>query len=582
MQRARTPGDGPYPIPPSDAEVRTNIEIPLRSGEVLRGDLYVPVGQEPPWPAIFEITPYGAQNLAAEGRTYAGRGFLFLAVDCRGRYRSEGEWEPLAHERADGHDVIAFLAGHDLCNGRIGARGQSYSGYNQLLIAVDAPPALQALCVGVAPGDPFHNAPFQGGAYDLNDLFWLFDMTGRINCGDNDDPDAPNDAHPSEETEAEDAEFDRLFDRALTTRPFRDIDLRLGLYHAHFRDWIAHWALDDYWKARSVLPHVKRINVPVLHVSGLWDGNGRGATQFYEALRDTGNAGSDAQKLLLGAWTHDFEAPDCTDLPDTETAMIDRAALRDPMNEEMAWFDRHLKDIPLGQSMVARVETYVTGAHRWAKFEDWPPPQAEETGFHLNDSSLLRAAPTKATTRSYVFDPADPTPYGPDEIDAERIPFDNAILQGERDDLLIFDSAPVTGDPLVLVGPLGARIFASADAPDFDIVVSVYDLYPDGRSIFLADGILRARFQQGFDRPQPVPAGEVKDFMIDLWHIAHAFQPGHRLRLQVASGASLRFDVNGCTGGDLATDTGMRKATITIHSGPQTPSRLIAHKLERL
>jgi len=586
VHTGRNVGSRPFPVPHSDDTVQTNVCITMDDGVVLRGDLYIPTHVEAPFPAIVEITPYGAQTLAPEGRTYASRGFLFLAVDCRGRYRSEGEWTPLAYDRSDGHQVLRWLEAHRLCNGNIGTRGHSYCGYNQLLMAIDAPDSLKAMAVGVAPGDPFYNTPFQGGAYDLNDLFWLLDMNGRVSSEDKDDKkgkfdeedeDDEEDEEDEEDT-PEEKEHDALLDYALSARPFTDVDLRLGIYHPHFREWVSHWQLDDYWRARSVLPHVDRINVPTLHISGLWDGNGRGATLFYETFRHGKGCHSAAQKLLLGPWNHDLEAPDCDDLPESEMDAIERAAMRDSMNEEMAWFDHHLLGLPLGTSMEKRVEVFLTGINRWFKFDDWPIPGAERLGFYLSNEGgkrrLALSSPAGEDSVSYRFDPLNPTPYGHEDTDAERMPFDNSQIQKERKDILLFDTVPVKDQPVALVGPVRARIFASADAADYDIVVSIYDVYPDGRSIFLTDGMLRARFQESYETPGPVPPGEIREFDIDAWHIAHVLQRGHRLRLQIASGSHLRFDVNGCTGNDLASDTQTRTARVTIHFGASRPSRI--------
>lgn len=593
IHTGRDVGPRPFPIPDSDNTVMTNVSIPLKDGISLRGDLYVPTHIEPPYPAILEITPYGAQTLAREGRTYSSRGYLFLAVDCRGRYRSEGEWVPLTYDRVDGQQVIQWLERHRFCNGYIGTRGHSYCGYNQLLMAIEAPESLKAMVVGVAPGDPFYNTPFQGGAYDLNDLFWLLEMTGRVTPEDKEtekgkfEEKEPLDEDPEDDEEEEDSEeekeHDALLDYALTTRPFRNVDLRLGIYHSHFREWISHWKLDDYWKERSVLPHVDKIDVPALHISGLWDGNGRGSTLFYGALRKEKGKNSEKQKLLIGPWNHDLKAPDCDDLPESEMEAIERAAMRDSMNEEMAWFDHHLMGIPLGKSMGSRVEIFLTGINRWFKFKDWPLPDSERVKIYLNGDknrrSLSPSPPTKEQVQGYKFNPLNPTPYGHEDTDAERMPFDNSQIQKERKDILLFDSEKVVGEPMALVGPLQARIFASANTPDYDIVVSLYDLYPDGRSIFLTDGILRARFQQSFENPQCVPLEEIREFNIDAWHIGHVLRPGHKLRLQIASGSHLRFDINSCTGNDLASDTETRKSQVQIYCGPSWPSHIVVDRL---
>lgn len=581
----------PSPVPPSSRDVRTNIALATADGTQLVGDLYIPRGT-PPFPAVLQITPYKARDLARLGEIYAARGYLFLALDARGRYRSGGRWTPLVYDQADGHAAIEWLARHELCNGRVGMRGHSYCGYNQLLAAIDAPQALQAVVATVAPGDPFVNVPFVGGAYDISDLLWLLGMTGRV-CQDEtpdeefgirrfgtdytdenpygDDPPDAGGAAP-----AVDAALQEQWDAALRQRPFAEIDLRLGLHHEAFREWITHWQLDDYWQERSVGARLGRIRAPALFISGWWDNNGRGATQFYRGLRERMTEDAPPARLLMGPWTHGLKAPYCGDLPAGEAQLIGRAAGRDELNDEFAWLDSHLRDNPPGPSTGARASLYLTGVHRWQDYEDWPPPQTRETAWFLRAGGVLDTAAPDGTggTTCYRFDPDDPTPYARPELGAERAPFDTAALAAAREDIVVFESAPLA-TPLALVGEVSALLYAQADTPDFDLCVKLLDRYPDGRAIYLTDGVLRARFRAGWNRPVTVTPGEVYPCRIDLWHVGHVLRPGHVLRVEVASAAFRRIDVNPCTGGDLATETGSRVARVCLHHSPLHPSQIL-------
>lgn len=593
MERGLDPGPEPFPLPAPTERVHTGVRVVVRDGCELVGDLYVPAGT-PPFPAVLERTPYGAQRCARTGRRYARLGYLFLALDVRGRYRSAGAFVPLESEADDGHDAIRWLASHALCNGRVGTRGESYGGTIQLLAASTRPPGLAAMVVGVAPGDPFDDVPFQGGACDVGDVNWVLSLAGRTDESDHllpfedeerdveDDPEEDTDDDgPDPRAEIEefaDATSRRLTLDALRARPFRELDLRLGARSDVFRTWLDHWRADAFWERQSVLPRVASIDVPVLHVSGVWDGNGRGAVTFFRALREraASPAAREHQRLLIGPWDHDLDEPPPGDLPEHAARDVARGALRDPMNDEVAWFERHLRGVELPAP--ARVTWFVTGADRWFELEEWPPP-SQSAELHLaptagGSGALVTRVPGAETVATLHCDPDDPAPYGPDDV-TDRGPFDlRRSPVADRSDVCDLRSAPLES-PLLVMGDVRARVWWSSDAPDGDLYLQLADEHPDGRIVFLTDGILRARFRQGFDREVPVPPDEPVELDVDLWHLAHEFGAGHRVVLRAQSSALDRFDVNPCTGGSLADDTTARRAVQRLHGGPAHPSRLL-------
>ena len=606
------------PVTETSEQLFTNQIITASNGVELVADLYVPAGK-PPFPAIVQITPYGAQQLATAGEIYATRGYLFLAVDARGRYRSAGEWEPMANDQADGHSVINWIAGHTLCNGRVGTRGHSYSAYNQLLGAIDAPPALQAMVVCSAPGDPLENAPFQGGAFDINNFLWLLNMSGRTNQKTFDAEDfsikrfgADLDAlveNPYAESKDEDKEEDKdkdkggeegkdvskqqqqkkeallaAIDTALMARPFKDLDLRFGTRLNLFREWLEHWQQDEYWQLRSVSQRLDRTAVATLHISGWWDRNVRGTARCYHGMQEqaASHAARQKQRLLIGPWNHELKAPDCSALPEEEARQILRAARHDEFNDEFAWFDQHLMDIEPGPSTRARVRLFVTGLYRWLEFDDWPPAGSQADsyfpGADNNEDGPGRLLPVSVeggrTESVYRFDPQHPTPFSEATIPAEPAPFDNRHLEQTRDDMLLFDMEPIQA-PLALAGESSLIVFAHADVPDFDLYARLLDVHPDGRAIYLCDGIIRARFRKGRQHAQAVVAGEISSYQIDLGPLGHVLRVGHYLRLELASSAFRRFDINACSGGNLAEETTAQQATISIVHSASHPSRLI-------
>lgn len=558
-------GAGPWP-PSSGGFQRPHVRIPLPDGLELIGDLYRPAG-EGPWPVIVERTPYGAAALRPLGECYAAHGYLFLAVDVRGRFRSAGEWDPLTHEKSDGAAVIRWAAALPECNGRVGTRGHSYAGVNQLLAAPHSGPSLRAMVVGVAPADAFDNVPFQGGAYHLDDFLWAWlqaGPTGQLL----EERGAERDEEDEEEDEPSGARRDERGDlllEALHQRPFVDADVRLGLRVPYFREWVRHWRRDAYWRARSWLPDLRGARIPALHISGWWDSNGRGAALAFEAM----GGASGGQRLLLGPWGHDLEPPALTDLPEHERALIRRAARRDAFTDELAWFEQHLNGY--GRKLPA-AEVFVTGAWQWIEAADWPPPGVAVRSWFLRPEGGLDVLPSPRGRRSYRFDPAEPNPVNSWGVPVELAPYDTT--PDVREDVLVYRSEPLTQGVLAL-GDVRLLLRAITTARDIDWVARLVDEYPDGRTICVRDGVLRARFRAGYERPRPVTPDRPAIYAIDLWHVGHLFRIGHRLRVEIASSALGRWDVNPGDGGDLATSAGATSSAQTILHGGRHGSRLL-------
>jgi putative CocE/NonD family hydrolase len=543
-----------HAAPPSSASMpsRTNLRIVMQDGVDLVGDLYLPAGSGP-WPVIVERTPYGAATLKTLGEIYAGHGYLFLAVDVRGRYRSGGIWDPAAHEKSDGPEVLQWAARLPECNGRVGTRGHSYSGMNQLLAAPLAGPCLRAMVCSSAPADPFENVPFQGGAYDLSDYMWAWQNTGATSQPDDNSPAA-----------------DLRVEQCLTSRPLIDADIRLGLRNPFIREWMQHWRRDDYWKARSWLPGLPGTQIPTLHLSGWWDNNGRGSVLAYHALG--GKAGT--QRLVLGPWNHQFKTPWLDDLPEPEQALVAQAAKRDVFRDELAWFDRYLKaDGPLnaGTRELPSAEIFITGAWRWIEAAEWPPQGVTVRPWYLTAGGGVNQTAIARGERQYHFDPTRPNSVRGKHFPVELAPHDTS--QDVRDDVLVYRSKPLEQEMLAL-GDVRVLIRGATTARDIDWVARLVDEYPDGRSICLRDGILRARFRNGYARPRlPVP-NKPADYTVVLWHVGHLFRPGHRVRVEICSSALGRWDVNPGDGGDLATSTTPVPSVQTVFHGGLGGTRL--------
>jgi len=103
------------------------------------------------------------------------------------------------------------------------------------------------------------------------------------------------------------------------------------------------------------------------------------------------------------------------------------------------------------------------------------------------------------------------------------------------------------------------------------------DVYPHGRAVKLGPvtGVVRARYRNGFEREELLEPGEVARYEIDLGHIAHSFQPGHRIRIDLTSSAYPHIAPNQNTGNPVATDTEWNTANQIIFHSREYPSRIV-------
>jgi putative CocE/NonD family hydrolase len=250
--------------------------------------------------------------------------------------------------------------------------------------------------------------------------------------------------------------------------------------------------------------------------------------------------------------------------------------------DNLAWFDAMLKGKENGIAAEKPVHYYVMGdptdekapGNVWRDADTWPPAVAETPYYLHTTGELSTSHPAENGSRSYKYDPAQPVPtIGGAELGANIGPRDQRSVES-RSDVLLFTSA-VLETPLEVTGRIRARLYVSSDCPDTDFTVKLTDIYPDGRSMLVTDGIMRARFRESFEKEKPLELGEVVEIPVDLWSTSLVFNKGHRLRIAVSSSNAPRFDPNPNTGHAFRADQEQRVATNTLHISEKHPSQIV-------
>lgn len=536
------------PPPRNDVLVERNLRVVMPDGVALMADHYGPKGGSSPSPTILIRTPYGRWTEAGWfgpafgflAQRFAERGYHVIIQNTRGRFDSEGTFEPLIHEAADGLATVEWIAGQPWFDGRMGMWGPSYLAYTTWAVATAAPPQLKAIVPSIALSRGYPVAYREDAcALDLAlHALFLFDTLG----GD------------TERSLLE--EYRRWGRREEILAPaFRHLplieadEIVVGRPYPFYRDSFAHPRPDDvYWQAMDHHSLMDQVTAPALLFSGWYDLFLPDVLADYAALRA---AGRDPY-LTIGPWYH-----------------VDLSYLDLLLGESLAWFDAHLR----GERTTMRekpVRVYVMGAEEWRELASWPPPASEARYFLQAGGGLAANVPAEgALPDRYRYDPADPTPNlaGP-LLFPPAGPVDNRELEA-RPDVLVYTTAPLS-EAVEVVGSPRLVLYVRSTLAHTDFFGRLCDVHPDGRSINLCDGFFRLAPGKGELQPDGTLRLEV-----ELWPTAHRFLAGHRIRLQVSSGAHPRWNRNLGTGEPPGTATTMRPAEQTVYHNRAHPSVLV-------
>jgi uncharacterized protein len=523
-----------------DVICERDLRVPMDDGAVLLADRWVARAErDRARPTVMVRSPYGRRQLVALmfGRLIAERGLQVLIQSTRGTFGSGGEFSPF-DERADGLATLRWLRDQPWHSGHVGMLGPSYLGLVQWALAREAGPDLAALAIQVSASQ-FHGQTYAGGSLSLETAAsWL------VLIGEQERRLAPI---------AMVRGLRRLVP-LLSELPVADLDERaLGSPVQWYREALGSTRReDDYWVQRDFAAGVGEVAAPVQLIGGWYDIFLPWMLEDHTALV---KAGRDSQ-LIIGPWAHTSPG-------------LAVAGTR----EGLAWLRAHLLDDDRLLTR-ARVRAYVTGERSgggWRELPAWPPPGLGERRLWLGVRRGLEDRPPTDDSvdgDSYRYDPADPTPSLGGAVLLERSPvIDNRELES-RADVLTYTTR-VLDDVVEAIGPVRVELFVRASSPWFDMFARVCDVAPSGVSRNVCDALTRVA-------PGIIDAQDgVWRVAFDLWPTAHRFAAGHRIRLQVSSGAHPRYARNPGTGEDPLRATRGKPVDIEVLHDARYPSALV-------
>lgn len=533
--------------------------VPMRDGVCLATDIYI-LEKGERLPVILMRTPYGKGIGAVAAAIILSKGYAWVVQDTRGRFDSQGKSSSFLDDPLDGYDTVEWIAKQEWSDGRVGTFGISAMGVTQYMMLRTAPPHLKCQYVMAAASSLYHDAIYQGGGFRRSlTLDWL---------GDN--------------------KF-----------PVKVIELLLSN--------------PDYgplWEKVNLAEGYNQARVPVLHMAGWYDIFLQGMIDAFQGLQKYGGEGAQGrQKLVIGPWTHGG----FSSLQGTK-----QGELRYPANSKydlfskvLPWFDECLKGEDKGIMKRPAVEYYVMGdtmdkdapGNEWRFSDVWPVP-AKETPFYFQaEGRLSTSLPAKRDAYlKFTADPANPVPtIGGANLSLPAGPQDQRSVEN-RDDVLTF-TTDLLEEPLEVTGPIKVVLYISTSVPDTDFTAKLTDVYPDGCSMLITDGIIRASHREGFSHRLPLRTEKIYKLSVDLWSTSIIFNKGHRIRVAIAGSNFPRFDINQGNGeffdfdeGEIAkamkggikeyvrkpdTSPRSRKADNLVYVGKEYPSHILLPVVEK-
>ena len=557
LAQQAAPASTPAAQATPEVKIEFNRRVPMRDRTELSADIYRPVG-EGKFPVILNRTPYtkAGGSTFKIAQYFVSHGYVYVAMDVRGRGDSDGTFEPYRHDGQDGYDAIEWLAVQSWSTGKVGTIGGSYNGRIQWLTAIQQPPHLTAMIVLASPSDPFVEWP-TGQPLPM-DISWYHFTAGHVLQN------------------MEVVDWKKLYEHL----PLITMDEAMGRPNRFWKEEVAHAKLDSWWEDLRYQNKYDRVRVPVLNISGWYDDEQVGTPLNYIGVTTKGSSAiRSSQKLLVGPWPHAINST--TKLGTVEfgpTAVIDMNAYW------LRWFDHWLKGSDSGFMKDPPVRIFVMGENVWRDENEWPIARTQWTKYFLHshgqantlsgNGTLSSAEPESEPTDSYSYDPANPVRFITDPSFAQIGGPDDYREVEQRSDVLVYTSDALTED-MEVCGPLRVHLSAASSARDTDFMAKVIDVWPNGFAQRLNDGMVRARFREGMDKPSLIEPGRVYSYDLDLWNTCQLYQKGHRIRVEVSSSAFPKYDRNLNTGEALGQTTQMAVAQQKIYHDREHPSYVV-------
>lgn len=555
-----------------DHYIKKEMLIPMRDGVKLFTSVYIPkdISKTQKYPFLmqrtcYSVAPYGENDykVSLGPNSYLMKDqYIFVYQDVRGRYMSEGTFTNMTpqvqhktkkdvDESTDTYDTIAWLLKNvPNNNGKVGQYGTSYPGFYTAAGTLSEHPALVASSPQ-APISDFWNDDFLHNGRFMLGYFRTFPVFGIQKT-------KPEDKAWYMDSFVKPSSEDGL-------KFYRDMGTLKDGYEKHYQDnffmteIMNHPNYDEYWKKRSILPHLKNIKHAVMTVGGWFDSEDlSGPLNIYKTIEKTSPKAKNT--IVMGPFSHGAWSRETGKHFHNEIYFGDSIATYYQTKLETPFFKHYLKGNSRIDAGLPEAVMYDTGNKEWKEFASYPPKNTKKVNFYLADGTLKDSG--SAGVSEYYSDPHNPVLSSDNLKDFNGFTPRNYMSEDQRfavgrPDVLTFTTDILTED-LTFAGEVLAKLKVSSTSTDADFAVKLIDVYPQdfvakekkegviygNYHQMVRSEIMPARFRNTREKGEPLVPNQKTEVQVQLQDVLHTFKKGHQIQIQISSTWFPLFAIN--------------------------------------
>jgi putative CocE/NonD family hydrolase len=571
----------------TDNYTKQEVTIAMRDGTKLHTTIYSPKDTSKEYPILMQRTPYSSAPYG-EGKmkTKIGpnvhlmkEGNIVVYQDVRGRWMSEGVYDNMraylpnkkaeeADEVSDTYDTIDWLVNNvKNNNGNVGTWGISYPGHYATVSTIEAHPALKAASPQACIGDFFFDDFHHNGAF--LSYFRAISLFGTYK-------DTPTDSawYSFPKMESQD-QYQFFLDKGPLKNlneyfQYDKLDVKTTVSKDKIDDYfwkeiVEHPNYDSVWQSKGIIQHLDKVpsSVATMIVGGWFDAEDLyGPLETYKAIEKNGK--DNYNTLVFGPWDHGKWASAGVENYVGNYYFGDSISLKFQSEIETKFFNHFLKGKGDQKSGLPEAYVFDSGNKEWKSYDAWPPKNVVKEDWFLNRNQGLAKQHDGKLTREIKFtsDLKHPVPYSEDiktVFTPRKYMTDDQRFAARRPDVLVFETEVLTDD-FTLAGAILAKLKVATTGSAADWIVKVIDVHPSdieenndklqdhlkmsNYHLMVRSEVLRGRFRNSFEFPEPFTPNKKTDVNIKLQDVFHTFKKGHKVQIQVQSTWFPLIDLN--------------------------------------